>query len=1003
MGLACSDESGVAPSPDGSGADDVRLRHADAAKLAGDAVLKHCVPDAALLDANLVVRCFLGNGHRYFKTQPDASAQSAPEMLHAPLRLELLRLSRRFEQSQQPERGLTIENVADQRLVTMTLYPAEDGCRLLVFASKPINASPNDSVARKRAPIGIENQGALSDPPLTATVNVDESTSRERQELRNLQAMLDLAPDPVAIKRVDGTYSYANSQYLDCFGLGRDIRGVAEADALPRELAEAMSTLNEEVFATRQAVRREVHWQQGERSRSSLCLVFALSDADDQVYASVSVFTDITSLRDAREELRQQTYKLQQIIDGIGDSLVVVDRDGKIEQFNKAWQRFVCGCEDSAIPGTSIGDSYLETCLSQSESVYAGLSEMLRQPSPFEVEFPCERQSGTRRYLLRGTPLPTGGAVLLHIDITARYKEELDRRLTEAVFQNANDIILICKPCGEVVMANPQAMAVFERTDLAGEQLLSLFSKEFLIEQGREAREMLRRGKSWRGEAQAVLSDGRVIPLWGSASVIRSDSGTDSYWVVIGSNIAPLKEAQARLSHLAFYDELTGLPNRRFFQENLAAAIHRANRNGQGLSLIFIDLDRFKLINDTYGHDAGDAFLKEVAQRFRSHVREVDLIARMGGDEFTIILEGAQREHDIACVCQKLIDALKPAIKVGDFELFAKCSMGVSRFPHDASEEVGLLRCADLAMYQAKQSGRNQFSFYALEMDAANSQRAAIERRMNVSLLSGGFYPVFQPIVCAKTGKLMAVEALMRWSCPDGSAIGPDVFIPIAEESGLIHPLGEMMLREAAKISRRWDAQGIESLKVHVNVSSVQLKKNFIEVLARVIEEEEVTPWRLEIEITESAMMENFEACVAELHRIRALGVSTALDDFGTGYSSLAHLRHLPISALKIDRSFVKDVHLSERDRAIFRAIFTLAHELGINVVAEGVEHQQQLDALSELGCSLMQGYFYSRPVPIGAVIEGSTAGPWADQLSTALQRGEAIAENQRTFRSSRF
>ncbi|MGN6827962.1 EAL domain-containing protein [Paucibacter sp. M5-1] len=1116
----------------------------DISRLAGDALLKHLSPDAALLDRTLGIRRFLGNGQRYFCLPSDQLALSAPELLPTPLRLELLRLVGRHAESLEAETGEAIELVAERATVTLSLYPADLGFLLLVFnrsdlpacwsigvadgvggvvvesqaalaiaakhenvgavvvepkasneelqsvakvlqiANKELQSANDELVARAlkfqhrndeldfilqavKSPLLVltdglivehANRAAVSllgrsvceigDSALPSTVInwvqdcVRDATPRvgafsfagsdfevscepyfsgfnspenqcsanasrsdrqrfllifwdrtlqraaERTALETferLQAALDLAPDPVAIKRMDGTYSYVNAQFSQSFGLHRDVRGIAEADLLPTDLALELSALSNEALAGRVAVRREVHWQQADQMRSSLCLVFALFDADDCAHATVVVFTDVTCLLEAREDLRRQAEKLQQVIDGIGDAVVVLDRDGRIEQFNEAWRQLACESGNPGLLECDVEDSYLTHCLNRAEATYRGLPELLRKEQPFEFEYPCEVLSESRRYLLRSTPLPTGGAVLLHIDITVRYQEELNRRLTQAVFENANDIILICKPGGEVVMANPQAVAVFERPCLAGAQLFSLFSEDFLASTGREVHHLLKRGESWRGEAQAVVPGGRLIPLWGSAAVVRSDQNTHSYWIVIASNIAPLKEAQSLLSHQAFYDELTALPNRRFFQENLTAAIHRSNRSNQGFALIFIDLDRFKLVNDTYGHNVGDAFLRAVAQRLRSQLREVDFVARMGGDEFTVILEGAQRQEDISRVCQKLIDSLKPAIKIGNVELFAKCSIGVSRFPCDTHEETGLLRCADLAMYHAKQSGRDQFSFYELAMNAESSKRDEVENSMNLSLLSGGFYPVFQPIICVETRELVAVEALMRWSPSDGSVIGPETFIPIAEESGLIHQLGEMMLREAAKLISRWDAHGIGSIKVNVNVSSVQLQKNFADVLAMVIDQERIAPSRLVIEITESAMMKNFDACVSELHRIRAMGVFVALDDFGTGYSSLAHLRHLPISALKMDRSFVRDVHLSQRDQSIFRAVLTMASELGIEVVAEGVEFQSHLSVLSSLGCRLMQGYFFSPALPIGGKPDAREFSPWVSQMSAAM------------------
>jgi len=437
--------------------------------------------------------------------------------------------------------------------------------------------------------------------------------------------------------------------------------------------------------------------------------------------------------------------------------------------------------------------------------------------------------------------------------------------------------------------------------------------------------------------------------------------------------LARLVHARERVEWRAHHDELTGLPNRAVYIDRLSLALAHARRSGGGLAVMFLDLDRFKNVNDSLGHAEGNRLLQAAARRLQGCLRDDDTIARFGGDEFAVLLPEISGAHDAVGVAQKLLAVFEKPFDIADRQLFTSTSVGVALYPSDGVEADQLLRNADAAMYRAKERGRNAFHLYSKEISARMRERLALETALHGAIDRGELVLHYQPKVEVMTGRIVGVEALVRWRHPERGLIGPDEFIPIAEETGLIGDLGEWVLQVACAQTRAWQDDGLPELILGVNVSPRQFRDQRVaDMVARILRSTGLEPWFLELELTEGLAMETADQTMTALHDLRAMGVQSSLDDFGTGYSSLSYLTRLPIERLKIDKSFVARIGPDPdgEDAAIVRAVIVLAHSLGLQVVAEGVETPEQLVFLQEHGCDLMQGFLYSRPVPPEALRE---------------------------------
>lgn len=454
-----------------------------------------------------------------------------------------------------------------------------------------------------------------------------------------------------------------------------------------------------------------------------------------------------------------------------------------------------------------------------------------------------------------------------------------------------------------------------------------------------------------------------LVKKWQNERVVRRH--VEALEEVVVARTEGLEAANRQLRHLATHDSLTGLPNRVLLDDRLEQGIAHAEREGHGFAVAVFDLDRFKHVNDSCGHRAGDELLKEVAQRLRSVARNVDTIVRLGGDEFVMILDRLASRQEAEIVADRAIEALRQPVKVDGFDLHPSASVGFAFYPGDGTTVETLIAHADAAMYCAKQRGRNNVQYFAPAMSAATQERARLESDLHQALQLGQFELHYQPKIDTRSGNIHGAEALIRWRHPERGLISPAEFIPLAEECGLIDSIGEWVVREGCRQARAWQLEGLDPIRVAVNLSVFQFRQgNLLQMIQRALADFGLDPRLLEVEITESALMSDPEESVTILEQLSKMGVLVSVDDFGTGYSSMSYLRRFPIDKLKIDRSFINELSTRPDDASIVRAIVSLAHSLRLKVVAEGVETPAQLEMLKSLGCDQYQGYHYSAAVP---------------------------------------
>lgn len=470
----------------------------------------------------------------------------------------------------------------------------------------------------------------------------------------------------------------------------------------------------------------------------------------------------------------------------------------------------------------------------------------------------------------------------------------------------------------------------------------------------------------WQGEIWNRRKSGETYPAWLTISVIKDEQGQISNYIGVYSEINVLKKAHARLQHMAHHDALTGLPNRVLLGDRIEHALERARRERNAMALLFVDLDRFKYVNDTLGHQAGDQLLLKVSERLVASVRASDTVTRLGGDEFVVLLEDIEDpQKECAAVAEKVLDTLRLPITVNNQPLFIGASVGISTFPADGNDVDTLLKHADAAMYHAKAAGRNAYRFYTAELTKRAHEHLMLEHDLRLALNQGELELYYQPQIVLQTGQVIGAEALIRWRHPRLGLVTPASFIPYAEDTGLIEPIGAWVLQSACAQSAAWQAAGLPRLRVAVNLSAYHLDRdNLVDTITTALQETEAEPSCLELEITEGFFIKEPGKAIEVLHALKALGLTLAIDDFGTGYSSLAYLKRLPIDKLKIDGSFLSDLPHDKDDAGIVRSVIALAHGLRLSVTAEGVETRAQLNFLRLHECDDAQGHLISVPLP---------------------------------------
>ena len=677
-------------------------------------------------------------------------------------------------------------------------------------------------------------------------------------------------------------------------------------------------------------------------------------------------------------ELRMSEGRLRDIALTSGDIIWQTDGLGRLVYLTGHCERLL-----GVTPEEAMGLPILDF-LGDPRERHIARTRLERQPPRSITDFVCSlvsRSGGaSRRFVVNAIPVTdeggdgaSGGFFGVAKDISEKYDYERRLRLYEKIFETIQEGITVTDANGTILVVNPAFTAITGYTpeEAIGGNPRILKSEHHPPEFYETMWDTLRAGGLWTGEIWNRRKSGEAFPEWLSITPLRGEHGEEDKYIAVFHDITAMKEKEQEILRMAYYDHLTGLPNRTMLLEKFGVARLRAERSSVSYALVYVDLDNFKIVNDSLGHEAGDELLVEVAGRFQRLIRSDDLVARLGGDEF-VFLFGIRPDSriDASIYSERIKEALAAPLRIKGQEIYVTPSIGIAMFPRDGESIQALLKHADLAMYAAKSTGKNQYRFFDEEMTRKASARLTLENRLRQALSRGGVFPLFQPKVDLKTRRVIGVEALARWADDDGKIISPLEFIPVAEDTGLIIPLGRSILLQSGEAMRAVLEQTGRPLKVAVNVSARQFRhEGFIDDVSRAVQKAGLPFQDLELEITESLLLGDMGQAGSKLRAISDLGAAISVDDFGTGYSSLSYLSQLPIDRIKIDRSFILRLHGSQNDMDLLQAIIQMGRSLRMRVLAEGVETQEDAETLTLMGCDEAQGYFFGRPMPLHELI----------------------------------
>lgn len=696
-------------------------------------------------------------------------------------------------------------------------------------------------------------------------------------------------------------------------------------------------------------------------------------ELDDETLISIDPLGILAdSFSQILDNHKETNYKLEfvnneisAIIDAVGAAIVVVNNDLNIELYNKqSLDLFISKDSDCA-------GKYLCDCLDQQDKsipteTFESIITEGKEVRNNNILF------GNKYYDLIATPLKdvngkVNKSILMFFDNTERILTEDKLVLASVVFESTAEGVVVTDENKVIVAVNDSFLNItgYKKYELIG-QVPSIFksathSDEFY----NDLWQTLNSTGHWKGDVMDRRKDGQLFPARQTISVVKRNDGSISHYVFIMSDITLQKNSQDKLDFLAHHDPLTSLSNRVLFQERLGQAIKKARRNETRVAVIFVDLDRFKNVNDTLGHAIGDKLLISVAERLSMQKRKTDTVARLGGDEFVFLLDEVAKPRDLAHFCEKLIDTFKKPFVIDEYDLHLTLSIGICIFPGDGEDVDSLIKNADTAMYRVKEKGKNGYHFFTRELSEQVAAKLTLENNLRKAIETQQFELFYQPQFSLTENKLVAAEALIRWNHPELGLIMPDKFIPLAEETGIILQIGKWVINEASRQLNTWRKNGLDLDHISVNVSGIQIERgNTVTQISTVLKKYQLNGNDLEIEITESTIMNDLEQAIEILGQLKELGLSIAIDDFGTGYSSLGYLKKLPIDKIKIDRSFVQDIDSDKDDKALVLAVIAMAKNLQLEVVAEGVETKVQHDLLVAHECEYSQGYLYARPLP---------------------------------------
>ena len=811
----------------------------------------------------------------------------------------------------------------------------------------------------------------------------DQTVERQREAehwAETLSKVFKQCPLSIAIVDLNKRIEYVNDTFAEMTG-----RSPSEAIGSPLAFLEA---LGDEVC---QAIYANILagqvWQgelPGHRRDGSAfwgrIMAAPIREADGRIVRAMIIEEDITELRELMSRLQESEQRFRGAMAVMAEGLAIISPDSQCHFANPAAR--------SIFQGLEAGQSWPD--LKQLKSRFLSV-EGDEIDNPFEdvellLALCAERELRKEVFGLRGadgkerwlevntSPLPAQESgprlVATFSDITGRRRADENARLALAAIRHSGDGILMTDAEHRIISVNPafETITGFSADEALGKTPALLFGEapdDIAMDKARPA---LDSQGYWQGEVRSRRKNGDSYPIWLGISAVRKADGMDGrprYYVHIFSDMTERKLAQQRIEFLAHHDPLTELPNRLLLRDRVTQAMARATRARTRAALLFLDLDRFKKINDSLGHPVGDALLKSVTERLQGCVRESDTISRQGGDEFIVVLSDVRDVEAVTRVADKIHQVMTQAFQIGAHSLITSFSIGVALFPDDGEDFDTLLKKADTAMYHAKEAGRNSHRFFTEQMNRQLVEHITLETRLRRALDNKEFVLHYQPQVDLKKQRVVGVEALLRWNSPEVGLVPPGKIMPVAEESGLIVHIGAWVLREACRQAKAWQNDGLPPMVMAVNLSASQFRR--FDLLNTVIEAlvlSELDAHYLELELTESILLQDTESMLNIVHRLKALGLKLSVDDFGTGYSSLAYLKRFAVDKLKIDQSFVRDLLTDPDDAAIVRAIIQMAHSLKLRTIAEGVESEELCKLLALFRCDEIQGYWLAPPMP---------------------------------------
>ena len=795
---------------------------------------------------------------------------------------------------------------------------------------------------------------------------------------KKLSLAVEQNPASIIITDIDGKIEFANDTFLATTGYALDeVLGktplLVQSDDTPRE---AYAELWREISAGRiwrgdLQNRRKDGGQYWER-----VLVAPIKAPDGSIASYIWINEDITELRALFDQLRDSDSRFRGVLATMVEGVAVLSPKGHFIYSNPAAEN-AFGCPDGGLIGRRPEELPVERLRADGSLCPPGefplLVTLREQRELRDITQGIRARDGSVRWLRVNTCVLRSsgegshhGVVLTFTDVTERQHAEEQLRLAFEVINHTSEGVMVSDAQHRILSINPalERMIGLRNAQIIGRPsgalVRALDDASFAA-----VNDALVSGRPWQGEVRLKKKTGRSLHSWAAIAVVRDNENRIKHHISVFSDMTERKEAQERIEFLAHHDPLTGLPNRLLLRDRVAQALAQALRMQNRVALMFLDLDRFKTINDSLGHPVGDALLKEVVERLRTCVRDTDTICRQGGDEFIILLNDVRDSEAVSRIAEKIHLRMTEPVLVGKHQLSTSFSIGIALGPDDASDFDTLLQKADTAMYHAKEAGRNSHRFFTEQMNRQVVEHLTLENKLRRALDNREFVLYYQPQIDLAEGRIVGVEALIRWNSPEDGLVSPGRFIPVAEASGLIAPIGAWVLREACRQARAWQDAGLPPFVVAVNLSAMQFKRpDLINTVINALVLADLDSQWLELELTESILIQDAESTVDSVRRLKALGVKLSVDDFGTGYSSLAYLKRFAVDKLKIDQSFVRDLGHDPEDSAIVRAIVQMAHSMKLTTIAEGVETQELADLLRLFHCDEAQGFWLAKPLP---------------------------------------